>query len=193
MPVRSRRYPVRYRTRRQYPGSFLTGTTFGTSDELDQDNDPKPHDISAIIESTSGRDLIQATHVRTQGQISLSITATAAAPTFTRALTGFGITWISEDHVTDSTGAAIVPSPFDDAYNWLWRKFRIINYAATSTTAGSDKDKWPYLINVNLKRRSRQPSPKHRLFFVTQLSANGVSNITNINAAWVLETGIVLD
>lgn len=190
MPARSPRRTLGRTTRRQYPGSFITATTIGTSDSIDATN-PKPHDISAAVVTSASRNLINATHVRTTGQIALTIQA-STANVYTRGIFGFGLTWINSDMVSDGTAAADVPSPFDDDVAWLWRKFRIINYEATSTVSGADHDKFPYLINITCRTRSAQPTPKHALYLVMALNTNGQANLNQHLAVWSVETGLVL-
>lgn len=190
MPARSQTRRVARRTR---TGTWVTTTTIGTADNAPADADPSPHDLTAALETAIGRDIVGATFVRAIGEIQLVVTPSAAAPTFTRALLAFGIMWGSEDHITDASPTATVPNPFDDDYPWLWRRFRNVNFAAQATTAGAGTDRYNSYIPIVLRRRAKQPSPKHKLWLIGALNSAGQGNLTSgVNFSYMVNCGFAV-
>lgn len=151
---------------------------------------PIAKSLSATIETEIGRDLMGASLHRLMGELQLVITPSAAAPTFTRGFAGFGILWESEDHLTDDLTDAAVPSPFDDSYRWLWRRFRQFNFAATNTAANSDADKIRNYIPIMFRGNSPQPTSKHRLWLCSELTNVGQANLSSVTFGMMVNVGM---
>lgn len=193
MPIFSRsrnfsRAPRRY-SRAARSGSWFTNTVVDTTAVLPTDGDPNAIDLSSPAETVLGNEFNGVTHVRTTGEIQLVVTATAGAPTFTRAFVGVGLIWAPADFITTDTAVASNPNPFDDAYQWIWRRFRNINFAAPATVAGAGTNLYNSYIPMVVRRRVRQPSSKHSLWLVGALNSAGQANIGSLNMSFIALTG----
>lgn len=151
---------------------------------------PIAKSLTAAIETEIGQDIRGATLHRLMGELQLVITPTAASPTFTRGFAGFGILWESEDMLTDDLTDARVPSPFDDSYRWIWRRFRQFNFAATNTTANSDADKIRNYVPVMFRGASKQPTSKHRLWLCSELTNVGQANLGSVTFGVMVNVGL---
>lgn len=170
-------------------GAWASAVTTQTALTLTAATGPSPVDLSAAVETALGRELIDATFVRASGEINLVIGATASG-TFTRGFFGFGLLWAPADFIATGTAASDVPSPFNDDYHWIWRKFRNVSYLASSTSSGADTDRYNNRISVLVRRRIKQPSRQFSLWLIGEHLNSGIANITSVSYNSVLQVGM---
>jgi len=169
---------TRSRARRSFrtrmPRSYAITQDYGNTLPTGQ---PHPIDISAALETVSGRELNRATVRSVRGFANVVINPTTAN-TFTRARIGLGMIWAPTDYVIDGTAAAAVPDPLGDEYAWLWRRIIPVSYMPTQAVNGADIDLYKGNgIPVNASLRSKQPSPKHALFFIGSYDSTSAANV----------------